>query len=143
MISDPRLDRVERDVDRMQEQINLLHSNSMQLVTTAFTEMERRLGEKIDKQTRDLSVELDALRAMMVPMNEHLSLMQRVDALYARDLQGREDWDRIVPQVRTLWEERTQRQGAGVAYRIAAGAVGLIVIILTGLNLLHTLGFLR
>lgn len=56
---DPRVDRLEKDVDRVQEQINSLHSSSMQLVTTAFTEMERRLGEKIDRVTQELGDKLD------------------------------------------------------------------------------------
>ncbi len=56
---DSRVDRLERDVDRVQEQINILHSSSMQLVTTAFTDMERRLGDKIDKANQEISSKLD------------------------------------------------------------------------------------
>lgn len=141
MTPDPRMDRVERDVDRVQEQVNNLHSSSMQLVTTAFTEMERRLGDKLDKQTRELKEELDGLRKVMVPLNEHETLMKRVDVLYERDVQGREDWNRIVPQVGVLWDERTQRQGAGVVWRWAVAIGGFIVVVLTAANLIHSLGF--
>lgn len=139
-MSEPRIDRLEKDVDRVQEQINTLHSTSMQIVTTAFTEMERRLSDKLDRQTRELKVDLDELHKAMVPMNEHQHLMERVDKLYARDLQGREDWDRMVPQVRTLWDERTQRLGAAVVWRIVVGIGGFVVILLTAANLAHSLG---
>lgn len=139
-MTDPRVDRLERDVDNVQTQINNLHSGSMQLVTTAFTEMERRLTEKLDRQTKDLKGEITELRAVMVPMNEHKILMERVDELYRQNQRGQGDWDRMVPQVATLWEERTQRSGASAVWRVVVAVGGFIVIILTAANLAHSLG---
>jgi hypothetical protein len=60
-MSEARIDRLERDVDRINSDIALLHSGSMQLVTTAFTEMERRLGEKIDAHTSEVVARVDKL----------------------------------------------------------------------------------
>lgn len=140
-MTEQRVDRLERDVDRMQDQVNDLHSKSMELVTTAFTEMERRLGEKIDSQARDLKSELGELRSIMVPMNEHEILMKRVDELYRQNQIGQSDWNRMVPQVATLWEERTQRQGAGAVWRWGVAIVLFVVAVLTAANLAHSLGF--
>ena len=122
---DPRLDRLERLVDRVQEQINQLHSSSMQMVTTAFAAMEARLSDKIDKQTQDLGAELNKLRSQVVPMSEHEHLMSRVDQLWTRDLGARSDWDEIVHRVPVLWDERTRFRAilAAVAFiEVAAGA---------------------
>lgn len=119
---DPRLDRLERIVDRVQEQINQLHSTSMQMVTTAFSEMERRLSDKIDRQTADVAAELAKLRDQVVPMSEHQHLMDRVDQLWSRDLGARSEWEELRDRVPVLWDERT-RIRAALAIVAALGPV--------------------
>ncbi len=69
-MSEGRIDRLERDVDRVNAEIATLHSGSMQLVTTAFTEMERRLGEKIDAHT-------DAVVVRMEKLADRISVIER------------------------------------------------------------------
>ncbi len=56
-----RIDRLERDIDKVQDEIALLHSSSMQLVTTAFAEMERRLGAKIDGNAGEVVARIEKL----------------------------------------------------------------------------------
>lgn len=109
---DPRLDRLERLVDRVQEQINQLHSTSMQMVTTAFAAMEQRLNEKLDKQTADLGAELGQLRDKVVPMSEHQHLMERVDRLWSQNVGAQREWQMIGKQVPILWDERTRMRAA-------------------------------
>lgn len=124
---DPRLDRLERLVDRVQEQINQLHSSSMQMVTTAFSAMEQRLVEKLDRQTADLGEQLDKLRAQVVPMSEHEHLMARVEELYRNDVGERANWERMNRQVPILWDERTRIRavlGFVVFLSVTAGSSG-------------------
>lgn len=95
-------------MDRVQEQINQLHSSSMQMVTTAFAAMEQRLVQKLDRQTADLGAELTKLREQVVPMSEHESLMRRVDQLWNNDVGEQANWKRLNEQVPVLWDERTR-----------------------------------
>lgn len=128
---DPRLDRLERLVDRVQEQINQLHSSSMQMVTTAFAAMEQRLVEKLDRQTADLGDQLDKLRDQVVPMSEHEHLMQRVDALWNRDLGARSEWEDLTRRVPVLWDERTRIRavlGLVVFLSTVGGSAGAVAV---------------
>ena len=120
---DPRLDRLERLVDRVQEQINQLHSSSMTLVTTAFAEMERRLTDKLDRQTGEIAGELDKLREKVVPMSEHEHLMQRVDTLWTQNVGAQSEWESISKQVPILWDERTRiRAALAISYGLMTSA---------------------
>jgi ABC-type anion transport system duplicated permease subunit len=125
-----RLERLESRVDSVEKSIFDLHSKSMQFVNDKFNEMERRLLDKID--------------LIAIPRSEHQSLMSRLDELYRRDLAGRSEWDVMVPQVKTLWEERATRVGndRGRIWtgRLILGALAVVVSVAEIIHTAHDIG---
>lgn len=92
-------------------------------------------------QIPKLVEDFERLRQNTVPLSEHAQLMQRVEELWNRDLQGREAWNQMIPRVATLWQERDQEQGARTAHRVWLGVLSVIVGVLTVFTLLRDLGF--
>lgn len=84
---------------------------------------------------------VEELGATMVPMNEHLSLMERVNTLWDTVNANNPTFQALVPEHRILMSEREQIRGAVTFLRIWAGLTSAALVIVTLLAALHTIGF--
>ena len=105
----------------------------------------RETVARIDERTKQIPTilnEIDNLRQTTVPMNEHQILMQRVDQLWNRDLQGRPEWEELVPRVKTLWNDRTENIGIRKSQNRAIKFMGVIFGLISAFEVLHSLGII-
>jgi hypothetical protein len=96
--------------------------------------------QQLNRRVEDLGSKIDALHKDFAPLDDYIVVRQRVEQLWNRDLQGRPEWEEMVPRVRTLWQERSERQGTVRGYRVALGVLSAIVAMLTIVTLLHGFG---
>jgi hypothetical protein len=92
------------------------------------------------EQIPEISRAIEELRASTVPMHEHLKLLNDVEVLKDRDLGQRGEWEDMVERVPILWDERTRRAGERRGYRVILTSLGVMVTLLTAIELLSRLG---
>lgn len=85
------------------------------------------VAEVTSKQLPDVLHRLEGLQANSVPMHEHLKLMNSVERLQERDLGARDTWNRMVPQVETLWNERARVIGAITVLGVIEGIISVLI----------------